>query len=172
LLGISDRRVRQLKSEGMFAIPQGRRKHELRECIAEWVSYRENLAHSAAHSPDLEAERARHERIKTEISTLRLRRLRAELHDADAVARVLSDMCVRFRNRIMAAGQKLAPLLTGRCEPGEITKIIDEENVDALRELSEYDPAMFIGAGGANDEAGEGEDEDGDEEVGGGGAAQ
>ena len=44
---------------------------------------------------------AEHEEVKKQISILKLRRLRRELHEAADVEYYLSDMLLRFKNRLL-----------------------------------------------------------------------
>ena len=56
---------------------------------------------------------AEHEEVKKQISLLKLRKLRRELHEAADVEAFLSDMLIRFKNRLLAVPNKLAMQTAG-----------------------------------------------------------
>ena len=83
---------------------------------------------------------AEHEEVKRQISLLKLRKLRRELHEAADVEFYLSDMLVRFKNRLLALPSKLAMEIAGLEDINDIIQIIQKNMLDTLEELSEYDP--------------------------------
>ena len=78
--------------------------------------------------------------MKRQISLLKLRKLRRELHEAADVEFYLSDMLVRFKNRLLALPSKLAMEIAGLEDINDIIQIIQKNMLDTLEELSEYDP--------------------------------
>lgn len=90
-------------------------------------------------------EKALHEKAKREIAELKLARLRNRLHDAADVEMAITGMLVTFRNRILGTPQKVAPKVIGLTNLAEIMEVINTELLEALNELSEYDPALFVG---------------------------
>lgn len=90
-------------------------------------------------------EKALHEKAKRETAELKLAKMRGQLHDAADVELAITNMLVTFRNRILGAPQKVAPKIIGLNNLAEIMDVISVELLEALNELSEYDPAMFAG---------------------------
>ena len=88
---------------------------------------------------------AQHEEVKKQISLLKLRRLRRELHEAADVEAFLSDMLIRFKNRLLSVPAKLAMQVAGEEDINQIIQIIKKELLSALEELSEYDPDEIDG---------------------------
>lgn len=161
-LGISTRRVRQLKEEGLFQIGRSGRGYLLEQCIQEYIDYKINAETGRRASISKEEVQAEHEEVKKQISLLKLRKLRRELHEAADVEAFLQDMLIRFRTRLLAIPQKLAMEVAGEENINEIAQKIKEALEGALRELSEYDPDEIDGSQSFN-EISEDEEEEGDE---------
>ena len=88
---------------------------------------------------------AQHEEVKKQISLLKLRKMRRELHEAADVEGFLSDMLLRFRNRMLAVSPRVAMKAVGETDLGRLTEIIQKEMLATLEELSEYDPDEIDG---------------------------
>lgn len=145
ILGVTDRRIRQLREEyGLFE--KGRtegkkvKNYCLEKCVPEYINYRLEAEVGQGTNIGKEKEQAEHERIKKKISILKLRKLRRELHEADDVEEFLTDMLMNFRNRILAIPPKVAPLVMSEDDVNKIIEILERELFGALDELSEYDP--------------------------------
>lgn len=161
LIGRTRQRVNQLAKEGILErLAPG--KYALMKNVSLYIKYLENgqkkpdeIENEAAYWE----EKALHEKVKRELAELKLQKARGQVHDAADVERVLTNMLVVFRNRILAIPQKVSPKIIGMTNIAEISEIINAELYEALSELSEYDPAMF--AGGEDIET---EDAESDEE--------
>lgn len=151
-LGISSRRVRQLREEGLFKLSQEGRGYVLEKSIQEYIDYKVNAETGRRASISKEEVQAEHEEVKKQISLLKLRKLRRELHEAADVEAYLSDMLVRFKNRLMAVPAKLAMQVSGEEDLNVIIQIIKKELTAVLEELSEYDPDEIDGQAGDSDE--------------------
>jgi hypothetical protein len=145
ILGLTDRRVRQLKNEfGLFSgdstVGDKQKKYKLEKCIPEYINYKLEAETQQGTTLIKEKEQAEHEQIKKKISMLKLRKLRRELHEAEDVERFLTDMLVRFKNRLLTIPQKVSPLVVGEDDVNVIMDILEKEVYQTLEELSEYDP--------------------------------
>lgn len=145
ILGISDRRVRQLKNEfGLFAkgMSEGKRQKNycLEKCVPEYINYKLEAELQQGTTYNKEKEQAEHEQIKKKISALKLRRLKRELHEAADVEEFLTRMLMNFKNRLLSIPQKAAPLIVSEDDVNVVLRIIEKEIYQALDELSEYDP--------------------------------
>ena len=145
ILGISDRRVRQLKIDfGLFArsMSEGKKNKNycLEKCVPEYINYKLEAEAQGGTSYNKEKEQAEHEQIKKKISILKLRRLRRELHEADDVEEFLTEMLMNFKNRLLSIPQKVAPLVVSEDDVNVVLDIMEKEIFEALDELSEYDP--------------------------------
>lgn len=139
-LGISTRQVRNLKNEGLFQLALGERKYRLEDCIREYIDFKINAEMGRRASVSKEQVQAEHEEVKKQISLLKLRKLRRELHEARDVEYFLSDMLTRFKNRLMSIPSKLALVIAGETDINKLMTLIQGELLDALEELSAYNP--------------------------------
>lgn len=145
ILGISDRRIRQLKNEfGLFsrglADEKKQKNYILEKCVPEYINYKIETEVKQGTNYNKEKEQAEHERIKKKISILKLRKLKKELHEANDVEEFLSDMLLNFRNKLLSVPQKAAPLIVSEDDVNIIIDILEREVFQVLEELSEYDP--------------------------------
>ena len=106
---------------------------------------------------------AEHEEVKKQISLLKLRRLRRELHEASDVEAFLTDMLLRFKNRLLSVPSRLAMQIAGESDINEIIQIIKKELGAVLEELSEYDPDEIDGGSAGEDYDPEEDDLEGEE---------
>ena len=141
ILGITDRRVRQLKNEfGLFSkglsSEKKQKNYVLEKCVPEYINYKLEAEVQQGTGYNKEKEQAEHEQIKKKISILKLRKLKRELH----VEEFLTDMLVNFKNRLLSVPQKVAPLIVSEDDVNVILDILEREIFQTLEELSEYDP--------------------------------
>ncbi len=139
-LGISTRRIRDLRAEGLFKkVNEKVAGYDLAGCIQEYISYKVKAEAGRRAYLSKEEVQIRHEEVKREISILKLRRMRRELHEAADVEEFLSDMLLRFRNRLLAVSPRVAMKVSGETDISRLTDIIQQEMLATLEELSEYD---------------------------------
>lgn len=167
ILGISTRRIRQLREDGVFYRKDGKvTGYNLEQCIQEYIEYKVKAETGRRTSLAKEEVQAEHEEIKKQISVLKLRKLRRELHEAADVESFLTEMLVRFRNKLLAVPAKLAFRIAGETDISKMTDIINKEMLSVLEELAEYDPDEIDGLQGIEmyDDSEEDEGEDGEDE--------
>ena len=139
-LGITARQVRNLRDEGMFSFIRGTKKYDLTECVKEYIEFKVKAETGRGASIDIEKERAQHERAKKEITQLKLRKLRKEIHEASDVREMLTGMLVNFRSRLLSVPSRIAPLILNESDINVIIRRLEKEMLDTLDELAEYDP--------------------------------
>lgn len=145
-LGISTRRIRQLREEGVFQRKDGKATgYNLERCVQEYIDYKVNAEIGRSASISKEEVQAQHEEVKKQISLLRLRKMRRELHEAADVEGFLSDMLLKFRNRMLAVSPRVAMKAVGETDLSRLTEVIQKEMLATLEELSEYDPDEIDG---------------------------
>lgn len=145
-LGISTRRIRQLREDGVFKHKDGKASgYHLESCIQEYINYKVNAEMGRSAYISKEEVQAQHEEVKKQISLLKLRRMRRELHEAADVESFLSDMLLKFRNRLLAVSPRVAMKAVGETDLSRLTEIIQKEMLATLEELSEYDPDEIDG---------------------------
>lgn len=160
-LGITSRRVRMLREEGLFQSEEKIRGYRLENCVQEYIEYKVNAELGRSASISKEKVQAEHEEVKKQISLLKLRKLRRELHEAADVEYYLTDMLLRFKNRLLALPSKMAMEVAGVNDINQIMQTIQKNLYDALEELSEYDPDEIDQTAGYDTEP---DDEEGDED--------
>lgn len=164
-LGISARQVRNLRQEGLFATAPKSRGYILENCVQEYINFKVNAEMGRSTSISKEQIQAQHEEVKKQISILRLRRLRRELHEAADVEAFLTDMLTRFKSRILSLPTKIAMQTAGESDINKIVQSVTKVLNEALDELSEYDPDEIDGQAAGTFEEMEEEDEEEDEDA-------
>lgn len=139
-LGISTRQVRNLKTEGMFETENNGRGYQLEKCVKEYIDFKINAEMGKGTSASTEKVKAEHEEIKKQLSILKLKKLKRELHKAEDVEFFLMNMLTDFKNRIMELPTKVAIKISGETDTNRIIAIIENEMLETLEELSDYDP--------------------------------
>lgn len=162
-LGISTRQIRNLKSEGLFQTEKNSRGYNLEKCVREYINFKINAEMGRRTNITKEVQ-AEHEEVKKQISVLKLRKLRRELHEASDVEAFLTDMLIRFRNRLLSLPPKLAMQLSGINDLNDMIKAIKTELENTLEELSQYDPDEIDGVNPGDIDVDDPEEEDEEEE--------
>lgn len=144
--GITDRRVRKLAEEGVIeAVSRG--KYDLASCTKRYCAYLRQAAESSEDKKnaklDYDTEKALHEKIKREKSELQLKVMRGELHKAEDVDFVMTDMITKAKMKLLAIPSKAADLVIGRKDINSIENIIQKMIEEALVELSDYNSDLF-----------------------------
>lgn len=150
MIGVtSDRRVRALAQEGIFVkASQGR--YKLQESIYNYI-LNLKVANEAGNSmsnlddePDLDIEKAKHERVKRHIDELKLALMRGDVHKSSDVEAVMMDMLTKFKMKCLSIPSKLTPILEEKDKEFILETLTDEMN-DLLNELSGYNAESFYG---------------------------
>lgn len=146
VLGVSDRRIRQLAEEGIL-VKAARGRYLLLESLKNYIILVKTAAESkecqTQERIDLNNEKAIHERVKRQISERRLKVMDGSLHKSEDVQRVMMDIFMNIRTKLLAVPAKTAPMLTNRNDAGYIQELLAGEVVEVLKELKEYDPKEF-----------------------------
>lgn len=148
ILGYTRQRINQLAKEGVLE-KQAPGRFLLKLNIKKYLDF---IRAGQVNDEEEETakqyweEKALHEKAKRQIAELKLARLQNRLHDAADVELVMTNMLTTFRNRILAIPQKVAPKIIGMKNLAEISEVINAELLEALNELSDYDPSLFAGS--------------------------
>ncbi len=137
LLGLTDRRVRQLADQGVLT-RQAEGDYVLPDAIEEYYTYK----YKADEEVDYMAEKAKHEKAKREMAELELQKRRNEVHEAENVRIVMSDMLSNLRCQLLCIPAKMAPRLANHSADYIADKLIGEID-DRLTELCDYSPNLF-----------------------------
>jgi len=143
LFGMTERNVRYLAEQGVIEKAK-RGKYPLAATIQKYIKYlRSKAFEKEVEFGEYDRERTLHEKAKRQKAELLLERMRNRLHWGEDVELVMTEMLVRFRNRILGIPTAIAPKLYRKSVP-KIAEALKTELYSALTELSEYDPAMFV----------------------------
>ncbi|MFM1655639.1 hypothetical protein ACI7RC_26600 [Brevibacillus sp. B_LB10_24] len=151
LLGFTRQRINQLAKEGILE-KQAAGRYPLMKNVQRYIEYlRTGVKDKGDGDEEAQAkyweEKALHEKAKRETAELKLGQLKNQLHDAADVELVMTNMLATFRSRILSIPEKVSPKVLGVKNLSEISDAINTEVLEALAELSEYDPGMFAGVG-------------------------
>ena len=137
IIGVSDRRIRQLADEGIIVRSrQGR--YILKDSIRNYI-VNLKIENSAKQQ---EPKRSLDEHTKRQISELRLALMKGKMYEEADVEMVLTDMLVTFKQKLLSLPAKLSARLENRDRAYINTTLTDEMNV-VLMDLANYNPEDF-----------------------------
>ena len=143
VLGLSDRRIRQLHQEEVLKqVTRG--NFRLTEAVQAYIKFIQSGGNTETSQLNFKDERTlltRAQRVREEIELDLLKKVG---HRGEDIKILPVPILSAFRSRCLAIPQKAAPLVAGKTEVTEIQTIIKKEVNDALKELSEIDPEGFV----------------------------
>lgn len=139
--GVSKRRVMQMVGEGI-AVKIRRGTYDLGASVKNYIDAATAVKVTSAEEK-YDDIRAKHEAIKMRKTELTVMRMEGQLHLASDVERVWTNMATTVKNRLLGVPTKLAPQLVGISDVADIQKRLKDEIIDALNEVSGYDPAQY-----------------------------
>lgn len=146
MFNLTERRVRQLVEEGVIA-RVGHGRFDLVDTVSRYITFLK-LASEGIDENDvaesLEYEKWLHEKAKREKAEIELAHIKNEMHRSEDVEKVMNHMVMAFRQKMLSLPTKVALMLVNRDEPKYIENIIELNINEALQELSDYEPSMFI----------------------------
>ena len=146
MFNMTERRVRQLVEEGVIE-RVGHGRFNLIDTVSKYINFLK-LSADALSADDitesLEYEKWLHEKAKREKAEIELAHLKNEMHSSGEVETVMNNMVMNFRQRLLSLPSKCALLLLNRDDPKYIESTLEQNVHEALNELADYDPALFI----------------------------
>lgn len=131
-LGVTERRVRQLRDEGIIAETRPG-LYALRPTVSRYITYLRK------GSSDLNDERAALTRAKREAVEMENARLRGELLEAGEIEKGLRTMNLNIRSRFLSIPAKLAPaLVVASGDQAAMYDLLKRAICEALEELTDY----------------------------------
>lgn len=143
IFGLSDRRIRQLESEGIL-VKISRGKYDLPKSIQGYINYIKEQSQTD-EEVDLKKEKTLLTRANRMKAEMELKIIKGEVHKSEDVEKVMNDMLGSFRAQMLVIPGKAAPQLIGKTEIAEAKSILKDYIYEALQELSDYDPSIFYG---------------------------
>jgi len=149
IIGISARRIRELRDEGKIT-GEADGRYILGVAIASYVSgLREQAAGRSSGNPeldlDLTAERARKAKEEADRLEMMNARERGELLQRGDVDAAVVGAFARVRARLISIPAKCAPLVAVVAEPSEAEAVIRRAVYECLRELSDTSVSELCG---------------------------
>ncbi len=144
ILGISERQIQRLTKENVIH-KNDKGKYLFYKSVISYINYLRELEGTP--------QQLQEEKLKNEIDYLKTRDrkenikikiLEADLHEANDVKRVMNNIIAGFKGQLQTIPYKLAPLIIGVENLGELQEIISDNINSILKELSEYDRNKFI----------------------------
>lgn len=147
-IGVGDRMVRYLADEGIVK-RNSHGRYLLLESVKNYIlTLKVSKAGESVKTDfnkdnlDLSHEKAVNEHWKSMITEIKLQLIKGQVHKSEDVERVMTDMFLKFKNKMLALPHKLALKLENR-ERQEIQEKLREEISDALTELADYSASDF-----------------------------
>lgn len=144
LFGVTDRYIRMLAKDEIVKKSGTRGKYLLAESIKGFIAF---LRESSSVDVDLKEVKLKKETEKIakdiELKAIKISELKNELHSADIVKKVMTVMLTNLKGKLLAVPNKIAPLVVGCDNLGDIQDIVLSSIEDVLLELSDYTPELF-----------------------------
>lgn len=137
LLMLTERHVQRLAADGI--IPKGERgRYELAPAVQGYVRYLKERAigGDVSASDDGRADKLRLQKARADIAEMEAERLAETLVPADEVQTAWLAITARFKQRVLAASTKAAPLTAVETETDACHQIIETFIREALAELA------------------------------------
>lgn len=134
-LGVTERRVRQLRDEGVIAEVRPN-LYDLRGTIHRYINF---LRHG---SNDLNDERIKLTRAKREAAELDNALKRGQLHKAEDIEEGIQAVFLNIRSRFLALPAKLSHVLAAEEDERAVFDELEKAIRETLEELSDYKAIM------------------------------
>ena len=146
VLGISEKRVKQLTDDGIISeFSHGH--YKLLPAVQGYIGYLQSLISDSDDGSNYNIEKARLTKAKREDAELNLQVKRNELHRSADVEFVLTNMLVAFKAKLNVLPHKVLPDLmnvpSGTETIDHFVAVLKKEVAEALEELAAYDPELF-----------------------------
>jgi len=138
-LDLTERRVRQLKDEGVIEEYTGMSGfYDLIPTAHNYINYLRRRNPESCESIDYNTERAKLMKAKRKDLEFDLGLKEKDLHTSADVETAVTNIFLNFKSRLMSIPAKLSPILSKKTDKAEIYKIIKDTVYEALNELSDY----------------------------------
>jgi len=137
VLGITARRVQQLKQDGAITA-QARGKYVLADAVQGYIGFRARERAVAQTELDIQGSEASLKKAKATIATLEAKELQGEMHRSEDVASMTEDLIYTIRGMLVALPGRLAIDAAHLTDPAEVSVLIRDEVYLVMEELSKY----------------------------------
>lgn len=146
ILGVTDRRIRQLAAEGVLIKIGDNRFDTIDSMNRFYKNQLDKYSKGNATEEELLKERTLHEQAKRKKTELELYALEGVLHPEDRIKDEIGEMIVNCKSKLRVVAVKVAAKYNPKMTIAELTDLISSEVDEALTELSDYDRCRFISA--------------------------
>jgi hypothetical protein len=145
VLDLSERRVRQLRDEGVIEEYKGKAGlYELIPTVHKYISFLRSGKPDGEGGVNYHTERALFMKAKRQDVEFDLKLKEGDLHKSEDVEAVMAGMLVNFKSRLAALPAKLAAVLSKKTNKAEIQKILKAACDEALNELADFNSAFEV----------------------------
>lgn len=139
-LGLSERRIRQLRQQGVLR-SNSAGNYLLNESVQAYIEVVTKGTDGSGNSAalDLTRERAGLMKAKREDQEYELALKRGDLHRSSEIRQVMSAVFGNFRSRLLSIPAKASPVVAVKSNKAEIYQYLKELVDEALNELADFD---------------------------------
>ena len=142
VLGISERRIRQLVNENVFERDTRNKRFFLPACVQKYIEYKVKVT-TGDNDIDISFERAKLARARRVTAEVELTHKLGRMHNADDVEQIMTDMVVKAKTKLRGIPAKIAASIHAQTEVSAIEGIMASEIDECLSELAYYSPELF-----------------------------
>lgn len=148
-LDLTERRVRQLKDEGIIQEYKGMPGlYDLIPTAHAYINYIRRRNPDNAENIDYNTERAKLVRAKRLNEEYDLGVKEGSLHTSEDIETVMVSMLITFKSHLTSIPAKLSPVLSKKTDKAEIHRILKDSVDEALNELADFDKLFKEGGNG------------------------
>jgi len=136
-LDLTPKRIKQLTEKGILSEYKPG-LYEMEKARLAYIHYLRNQNPDTEENIDYQTERAKLVRAKRQNEEMELAVKTGELHRAEDIERVMSNMLINFKARLSAIPAEQAPKLADTDDPDKVQKMLSKEIKKALMELSDF----------------------------------
>lgn len=142
LLDMNDRHLRRLAEENIIIKEKG--KYLFLESVHSYINYLKTVNDGDSSLKDMKLKKETEKIAKDiELKSIKISELKNELHSAEIVKKIMTVMLTNLKGKLLAVPNKIAPLVVGCDNLGDIQDIVLSSIEDVLLEVSEYSPDLF-----------------------------
>lgn len=142
VLNITDRQIRNLANDNVIIKEKG--AYLFLESIHSYINYLKTINDGDANLKDIKLKKETEKLSKDiELKSIKIAELKNTLHSAEIVEKVMTDMLLNLKGKLLSVPNKVSPLLLGIDNLGDIQEIILNAIQDTLDEISGYTPELF-----------------------------
>ena len=138
-------RIIQLANENVLERDKAS-KYEVAGNVLNYINNLKKQGESATSGPegqvDYWQEKAQHEKVKRELAEIELAKKLGQIHGAEDVKLVMSEMLINLRTKFQGFPTQLSQSLVGKNQE-QVYEILTIAVEKLLAEMSEYNPKLF-----------------------------